>query len=333
VNCALYEDSCTWVVPGSHLRRDTPEEIGRFPERPVAGPQLEGLSNAARERAALEYCQSLPGAQRLLLDAGDYCLYRNSLWHLGNYIPYRKRATLHDGIMTPAFREWFETAPKIASERRASGITWENPNAAVVGARETAGFIYFWWRNQSDFILLLLSIGLMMASLMVAIATLAALGSTLKDKSPAPIGGWILTVLVAFVLGIQGGVLALFLGGGATLFAKVLVLGISLFGWKIRETLRPPQPNFRAQHAADPASPASSDFDLSLPATQTQHTFLIPQRGTLLDRFVPVLVLGAILFVAARQIKSPDLWTPTPPASADNGGYLDNSDSESGDTP
>lgn len=132
VNCALYEDSCTWVVPGSHARRDSPQEIARFPERPIPGPELEGLSNAARERACLEYCQSLPGAQRLLLDAGDYCLYRNSMWHLGNYIPYRKRATLHDSIFTPAFQEWWETAPKVAAERRASGISWENPNLSSV---------------------------------------------------------------------------------------------------------------------------------------------------------------------------------------------------------
>jgi hypothetical protein len=26
VNCALYEDSCTWFVPGSHLRDDTDGE-------------------------------------------------------------------------------------------------------------------------------------------------------------------------------------------------------------------------------------------------------------------------------------------------------------------
>lgn len=128
VNCALYEDSCTWVVPGSHLRSDTDAEIARFPDRPIPGPDLEGLSHAARERACLEYCQSLPGAQRLLLDTGDYCLYRNTLWHLGNYIPYRKRATLHDGVMTPAFRAWWESAPKIAAQRRESGIGWENPN-------------------------------------------------------------------------------------------------------------------------------------------------------------------------------------------------------------
>ena len=134
VNCALYEDSCTWVVPGSHLRHDTDEEVARFPTRPVESPQLEGLSAAQRERACLEYCQSLPGATRLYLDAGDYCLYRNTLWHLGNYIPYRKRATLHDGVFTQAFRDWFATQPQIASERRMQGITWENPNGARVAA-------------------------------------------------------------------------------------------------------------------------------------------------------------------------------------------------------
>jgi ectoine hydroxylase-related dioxygenase (phytanoyl-CoA dioxygenase family) len=134
VNCALYEDSCTWVVPGSHLRRDTEAEFARFPTRPIAGPQLDGLSAAEREVACLEYCQSMPGATRLFLDAGDYCLYRNSLWHLGNYIPYRKRATLHDGIMTKSFREWFETAPKIAAARREQGIEWENPNADRMAA-------------------------------------------------------------------------------------------------------------------------------------------------------------------------------------------------------
>lgn len=132
VNCALYEDSCTWVVPGSHLREDTDAEVARFPTRPIPGPALDCLSPAERESVCLHYCQSLPGAQRLLLDAGDYCLYRNTLWHLGNYIPYRKRATLHDGVFTHAFREWFATAPKIASERRTQGITWENPNLARV---------------------------------------------------------------------------------------------------------------------------------------------------------------------------------------------------------
>ena len=134
VNCALYEDTCTWVVPGSHLRLDTEEEIARFPERPIAGPQLEGLSGAERERACIEYCNSMPGAQRLLLDAGDFCLYRNSLWHLGNYTPDKKRATLHDSVFTAAFKDWWTTAPAKAAERRAQGITWENPNRVPVAS-------------------------------------------------------------------------------------------------------------------------------------------------------------------------------------------------------
>lgn len=134
VNCALYEDSCTWVVPGSHLRRDTDAEIARFPSRPIAGPDLAGLSQAERERVSLDYCESLPGAIRLLLDAGDYALYRNSLWHLGNYIPYKKRATLHDGIMTPAFYAWRDAAQEKAAQRKEQGTLWENPNARVLAA-------------------------------------------------------------------------------------------------------------------------------------------------------------------------------------------------------
>lgn len=132
VNAALYEDSCTWVVPGSHLRPDTDAEILRFPTRPVTGPQLDGLGYAGRERAALDYLESLPGAQRLLLDAGDYCLYRNSLWHTGNYVPYKKRATLHDAPMTTAFLEYRKTAMSKAQSRLAEGIEWENPNAERV---------------------------------------------------------------------------------------------------------------------------------------------------------------------------------------------------------
>lgn len=124
VNCALYEDSCTWVVPGSHSRPDSEAEVARFPKRPIPGPVLQGLSAAERERACLDYCESLPGAHRLLLDAGDFCLYRNTLWHLGNYIPYRKRATLHDAVMTPAFREWRDFAVADARERAAQGLEW-----------------------------------------------------------------------------------------------------------------------------------------------------------------------------------------------------------------
>ncbi len=121
VNCALYEDGSTWVVPGSHLRHDLPREIERFPDRPITGPDTTGLSAAEAERACWEYVVSMPGAEQLVLAAGDYCLYRNSLWHLGNYVPYRRRATLHDTADSDAFRRWRDEQGRAAAERRDAG--------------------------------------------------------------------------------------------------------------------------------------------------------------------------------------------------------------------
>ncbi len=128
LNCALYEDSSTWIVSGSHLRRDLPGEVARFPHRPIPGPDLEHKSPAERERLCLEYCQSLPGAEHLWLDAGDFALYRNSLWHIGNYVPYKKRATLHDAVDTPQFKAWRDKVIPEAARRREAGLDFENPN-------------------------------------------------------------------------------------------------------------------------------------------------------------------------------------------------------------
>ena len=50
VNCALYADSCTWVVPGSHLRRDLPCEAARFPGRPIAARPRRTVRCRARVR-------------------------------------------------------------------------------------------------------------------------------------------------------------------------------------------------------------------------------------------------------------------------------------------
>ena len=72
INCALYEDSSTWFVLGSHLRRDLPAEIERFPDRPIPGVDLDGRSAEEREPLCLEYCRSMPGAVQLHLEAGDF---------------------------------------------------------------------------------------------------------------------------------------------------------------------------------------------------------------------------------------------------------------------
>jgi hypothetical protein len=135
INCALYEDDCAWFVPGSHLRRDLPREAKRFPERPIPGPDLRGLGAEERERACLEYCRSMTGAVRIYLGAGDFALYRNTLWHIGNYVPYRKRATLHDTADTPGFVAWREQVLKEAQRRREAGIVMDNPNACPERSR------------------------------------------------------------------------------------------------------------------------------------------------------------------------------------------------------
>ncbi len=129
VNCALYADSCTWVVPGSHLRRDLQREIKRFPRRPIARPLLEDKSAVEREQLCIDYVTSMPGAVQLHLEAGDFCLYRNTLWHIGNYVPYRQRATLHDAVDTAEFAAWRDEVLADATKRREQGMGMENPNA------------------------------------------------------------------------------------------------------------------------------------------------------------------------------------------------------------
>ena len=121
INCALFEDGATWVVPGSHFRTNLASEIQAFPGSPPHGPNLKNLSDADAERAGLEYCRRMPGAVQLVLNAGDLAMYRNVMWHLGNYAPYRKRATLHDSAMTPEYIEWMERVEAASNELQLAG--------------------------------------------------------------------------------------------------------------------------------------------------------------------------------------------------------------------
>ena len=128
INCALYNDSCTWIVPGSHVRHDLACEVERFPDRPICGPNVENKIVEEREKICLEYCRSMPDCLQLHLEAGDFALYRSSMWHLGNYVPYSIRSTLHDSAMTPEFEAWSQQVQEEASERRETGVVMDNPN-------------------------------------------------------------------------------------------------------------------------------------------------------------------------------------------------------------
>jgi ectoine hydroxylase-related dioxygenase (phytanoyl-CoA dioxygenase family) len=118
-NAALYDDHSLWVVPGSHNREDTPEERICFPTATPAAPELsEDASSEERERACLEYAQHMPGSVPVVLFAGDCAFYRASGWHLGNYVPYIKRATLHDNFQGDEDRAWWDNVRR--AQRAAS---------------------------------------------------------------------------------------------------------------------------------------------------------------------------------------------------------------------
>jgi hypothetical protein len=100
-NAALYDDASFWVVPGSHSRPDTDAERGFHDDLAEDGttklvPQRTAeMDDAEYEALALEYLRSMPGVRRIVLGAGDIAFYRQCGWHLGYYLNYHRRATLH----------------------------------------------------------------------------------------------------------------------------------------------------------------------------------------------------------------------------------------------
>ncbi|MCK6474432.1 MAG: phytanoyl-CoA dioxygenase family protein [Planctomycetes bacterium] len=116
INCALYDDACTWYVPGSHFRVEA--TAGEMAAREADDKALlrgtaGNLTNEERERLCLQHCERMPGAVRLFLDPGDFAIYRPNGWHLGCYAPYRIRATLHDTPMTPEVERYLaERGPR-----------------------------------------------------------------------------------------------------------------------------------------------------------------------------------------------------------------------------
>lgn len=136
-NIALYDDACLWAVPGSHSRRDTPAEIRRFPDRPIQQPDVSRMSHEAAEYACRQYAMSMPGAQQIFLNAGDYMIYRNTIWHVGVYVPYVKRATIHGALLTPEYKDFYlqEFLPVFQAAQH-KPRKWQNANAGTATYRE-----------------------------------------------------------------------------------------------------------------------------------------------------------------------------------------------------
>jgi hypothetical protein len=119
LNAALYDDHSLWVVPGSHNRLDSADERAVFPLIPPKGPDLEpGMPAAERELACLEYARRMPCAMPVPLFAGDVAFYRACQWHLGCYVPYTRRATLHDGFYCEEDLAWIASVNRRQEEAR-----------------------------------------------------------------------------------------------------------------------------------------------------------------------------------------------------------------------
>ena len=117
LNGALYDDHSLWVVPGSHHRADSEAEATVFPTVPPAPPEFPAHCSAVeRELACTHYVRRMPGAVPVVLSAGDVAFYRATAWHIGTYVPYTKRATLHDGFYGPEDHAWRERMQPLLDE-------------------------------------------------------------------------------------------------------------------------------------------------------------------------------------------------------------------------
>jgi hypothetical protein len=107
LNAALYDDHSLWVVPCSDHRKDTPAELAAFASYPPEGPALrDDMTAVEREATCTEYARRMPGGVPVLLAAGDVAFYRACIWHIGCYLPYIRRATLHDSFLCYEDRAW-----------------------------------------------------------------------------------------------------------------------------------------------------------------------------------------------------------------------------------
>lgn len=117
LNAALYDDHSLWIVPGSHDRLNSDAERAAFDNSvsPPGPPLSPEMSPEEREMACRAYARKMPGATPVTLASGDVAFYRSVGWHIGNYVPYTKRATLHDGFFGPEDRAWQANVPRKAN--------------------------------------------------------------------------------------------------------------------------------------------------------------------------------------------------------------------------
>ncbi len=104
-NIPLYDDSVLWVIPGSHLRPNTPEEN----EVMLADPRCP-----------------LPNGVQTHLEAGDGVVYILPILHWGsNYNP-KMRRTVHGGFSTYTSIDELSFTDHISTDAQAAFARWND---------------------------------------------------------------------------------------------------------------------------------------------------------------------------------------------------------------
>jgi hypothetical protein len=145
------------------------------------------------------------------------------------------------------------------------------------------------------------------------------------------------------VLGQLSGLLVIVLTSEVSTVMKAVILVVGAVLWKLRSVVLPPARNGAvgsppvgqqtAYGSGDtmpretPNTVLGYDLSTSSPAHPGARWAFMPQRGSLLDRFLPVLILGALFFLALQQSGS-SLWSPTSPAVAANDNSANPTDTE-----
>lgn len=116
-NIPLYEDSVLWVIPGSHLRLNTPEEN----EAMLADPR-----------------RPLPNGVQTHLKAGDGVVYILPILHWGsNYSPQMRR-TVHGGFSTYTSMDELSFTDHLSADAQAAFTRWNDRGEKMKQHTESA---------------------------------------------------------------------------------------------------------------------------------------------------------------------------------------------------
>ena len=116
-NIPLYDDSVLWVIPGSHLRLNTPEE---------------------NELLLADPCRPLPNGVQTHLEAGDGVVYILPILHWGsNYSP-KMRRTIHGGFSTHTSIDNLSFTDHISPQAQEAFARWNDRSEQMKQHTESA---------------------------------------------------------------------------------------------------------------------------------------------------------------------------------------------------